>query len=489
MTVDSFDPAQKLVWRNTLYLVAAQVLAVPLSVITNVLVARFLAPTAFGHLYLATTFTTFAFLFVEFGQSGALTGLIAAQRQRSGELLGSALLWRAILIGPVSLILFAGSLWLEYSREFRVALALMLLITTLGTISIACHDVLRGYERTDIGAITFVGWKLLILVVTAPVLMAGGNLSAFLIAQAACTAIGAVVMLGMMRWLHLPRLAVRVGVVQELVVKGWPFLALALVMALRENVDAAFLAKFASADAVGWHAAARKLIGLLVYPASALVAALYPTLSRLRLEDEAKFVRTAGNALRMTVLVAAPVAAGCVLFPELGVWMFNGVTFEPTSDNLRILSVYLLLVYFSMPLSTTLMASGQHRAWVILQLLCVLVNVVLDPWLIPWCQRHFGNGGLGVCIAAALSEVAITVGGIWLARRAVLWGLFDRLLLRNVLAALLGGGAMAIVALMLRGHSSWAVAPVALLTYGLVLAASGMLNATQLAQVRSLFTK
>jgi len=488
MSEDRPHSAQHLVWRNTLFLVVAQILVVPLSIITNVLVARFLGPAEFGHLYLATTFATFAFMFVEFGQSGALAGLIAEQRMRAGEFLGSAFAWRAVAVIPVTIVLLITSLWLDYAREFQIALALMLLISAFSSISLACNDVMRGYERTDIGAATFVMWKLLIVVVTVPVLFSGGRLQALLWAQAGCALVGAIVMLRLLHLLKMPRWSFSMQAVRDLLHRGWPFFTLALVIALQENVDAAFLAHYASSDSVGWYAAARKLTGLLLYPASALVAALYPTLSRLRVEDEAQFTKTAGSALRVTLLCAAPLAAGCGLFPELGVWIFNGITFGPTSDDLRILSLYLLLVYFSMPLSSILMSSGKQRPWVILQLACVAVSVLIDPWLIPLCQSRFGNGGLGVCIATALSEVMMVSGGIWLARRQ-LSGLFDRQLLRNMFFALLGGAAMAMIAMLLRRYSSWFVAPVSLLAYVSVLFLSGLLSRSQLQQMRGLFAR
>ena len=94
MSSDAPDSARRLVWRNSAFLVMAQIVVVPLSIITNMVTAQFLGPTDYGLLYLVTTFATFGFLFVEFGHSGAMTGLIAEQRSRAGELLASSLAWR-----------------------------------------------------------------------------------------------------------------------------------------------------------------------------------------------------------------------------------------------------------------------------------------------------------------------------------------------------------------------------------------------------------
>jgi hypothetical protein len=158
----------RLVLRNTLYLVVAQILVVPLSVFVNALIARVLGPAEFGQLYLATTYATFAFLFVEWGQSKTLTGNVARETARAGELLGSGLVWR---IGA-SLVTFAVltgiCLALGYDRSFLSILALVTLAAALATISSACQDVFRGFERTDYSAASTVGFQLLAVIVVAP---------------------------------------------------------------------------------------------------------------------------------------------------------------------------------------------------------------------------------------------------------------------------------------------------------------------------------
>ena len=75
---------QTLVLRNALYLVGAQAVAMPLSILINVLMARYLGAAQFGHFYLAGTFVAFGFLFVSWGQNGTLPAKVARDHARSG---------------------------------------------------------------------------------------------------------------------------------------------------------------------------------------------------------------------------------------------------------------------------------------------------------------------------------------------------------------------------------------------------------------------
>jgi O-antigen/teichoic acid export membrane protein len=212
-----------------------------------------------------------------------------------------------------------------------------------------------------------------------------------------------------------------------------------------------------------------------------LIGALYPTLSRLHLEDRPAFVSTLRGALRGTLLLSVPIGLGCALFADLGPLLF-GPKYAGTEGNLVVMAPYVFLVYFSMPLGTAIMAAQKHRAWGLVQFICVAVSSVLDPLLIPWFQQQHGNGGLAVCVAAVVSEICVVGCGMWLCEK----GTFDRGFFASLLRCLVAGGAMAAVALGLRqlSLSLFLAAPAALAAYGGALWAVGGLRGEQLNMVR-----
>ena len=178
--------------------------------------------------------------------------------------------------------------------------------------------------------------------------------------------------------------------------------------------------------------------------------------------------------------MVVPVALGCALYPEIGISIFSS-SFEPAEDNLRILSLFLFLVYFSMPLGTCIMAAGKQRAWAVVQALCVAVSLILDPLLVPYFQERTGNGGMGLCVAAVVSEVVVIVSGLILVPKGVL----DRRLGRALLFALLSGAAMGGVAWVTRGLWPILGASLAVSAYAVVLVASGGVEKDQMAAIRA----
>ncbi len=387
--------------------------------------------------------------------------MVAKHRLQAGVVLGTGLAWRAASSVAVFVVIAGGCFILGYSREFQVALALVVAGSAIGAMIGASLDVIRGFERTDITAYSQFGWQFLIALLTIPTLLLGGRLRSVLIAQACAAAITLALVWRSVRRIDIGTLSFRRDTLKQLLADGTPFLYLGLTMALQPNVDGAFLLNLAPAEAVGWYAAARKLIGVLIYPASALTTALYPTLSRLYSENPQAYRETASSALRATAVLVMPITLGCALYAEVGIRIFSKQSFGPAETDLQVLAIFVLACYFSMVLGCALSAAGRSRAWAGAQFLCVVVSAIFDPILVPWFQTHMGNGGLGVCVSSVASEILMVAAGIWISPR----GIFGRPLVRQLLLTVLAGLAMVAVARLLSRLTPFVAAPIAVMAY------------------------
>jgi O-antigen/teichoic acid export membrane protein len=466
----------RLVAKNMAYLAAAQVLTLPLSAVINALVARYLGPAEFGLFFLAGTMCGFGILIVEWGQQGVLPALIARDRSQAAGLLGAGFAWRAVAGCLVYLFIAGLSLALGQSGLFQWVLASLFLGAVLNSLGGGYKDAIRGFERTDIPAIAHVGQQVLSFFVVVPVMLLGGGLTALLFAGVLIPFVTVLCLSRASKPVGIGALHVRRENLKILLYMGTPFVFNDIAMSLQPLVDAMFLARLAPEEVVGWYAVSRRLIGLLILPASSLIGSLYPTLSRLWAESKEGYASTLVGALNGIALIAAPAALGCALYPEIGVAIFGGKEFGPAQDNLRVMALFLFLVYFSMPLQSALLAAGKQRAWGVIQLLCVIVSFALDPLLVPWFQERMGNGGMGLSVAAVISESFVVICGVAIMPRGVL----NRSVLRTVTLTVLSGAAMAAVAFALKDSiSPFVAAPVAVSTYIAAALMSGAITKSQ----------
>ncbi len=470
----------RLVVKNTLYLTVSQAVTVPLAVLVSGLTGRYLGAETFGYMYLAGTWGGFGALAVGWGHEGVLPAMIAQDHSLAGKLLGSAFAWRAVLSVVVYAALAAIAHLLGHNAEFQWALALSFFASVLITCVAACKDTIRGFERADIPAIAHVGQQILWAVLVTPVLLLGGKMRAVLVAAIVTQAIVLVVIMRSLRSVGVGKLTVEKGALKSLFSGGTPFVFFGLTMALQPYIDAEFLAKLGSIEAVGWFAVARRLIGLLLFPASALIGALYPTLCRLWAEDKPEYTRVSRGSLQSVALLVMPIALGTALYPDIGIAIFSKEAFGPAADDLRVLSLFLFLVYFTMPVGTCVLAAGKQRAWSIVQSICIGVSLLLDPLLTPWFQAKYGNGGLGPCVASVVSELIVVACGVALMPS----GMFDARLRRTLFSALLAGVAMAAVARVFHSFSPFIGAPFALLGYAAGLWLTGEIDRSHIAKIK-----
>jgi O-antigen/teichoic acid export membrane protein len=464
------SPSQRVV-RNTIFLTIGQVVSTPLSILASAVTARYLGPAAFGYMYLGSIFNAFGFLVVEWGLGGVLPAIVAADRSRAGALLGTSVVWRCISALGIYPVLIGLSYILGYRPEVRLVITLYFIGYLVSAISNAGQLLIVGFERAEVAAYRQILEQLAVLAIVVPILMLGGGLTATLIGHAFTTVVVLFYIGYAVRSMNVRRLSFDLGTLKTLLSRGAPFAFMGVAVILQPVIDATFLSKMASVEVVGWHSAARRLVGFLIFPASAMIGALYPTLCRLQATDLEAFKRMTASALRGTSVMVIPVALGCLLYPDLGIALYDRTSFLPAEQNVRVLSLYVFLLYFTMPLGIAILASGRQRAWTIVQSSCVVVSLVVDPFVVPWFQRRMGNGGLGICVTTVASEIIVLGCGIWLAPRV-----FDRRFWRSLLPALASGAAMTIVALLLRATISFVAAPIAVAAYAGCLWATGGLD-------------
>jgi O-antigen/teichoic acid export membrane protein len=183
--VDKSDRDGRIVLRNTMYLGIAEVLTMPIAVLLNAVMGRYLGPEDIGHIYLAGTISGLAFMAVSWGHHGSMPPLVIQDQASAGKYLGSSVVWRSVTAVLLYLLVAGICHLLGSSAHQQWAIGLVFLAGVLNTNVAACQDAARGFERTDIAAYARVGSQLFALLLVLPVLMLGGGLRLTLLAQAA----------------------------------------------------------------------------------------------------------------------------------------------------------------------------------------------------------------------------------------------------------------------------------------------------------------
>jgi len=474
-----------LVARNMLALVFSQFVTTPVSMVVNAVLARSLGAADFGIIYFANTSLLVAFLFVEFGGPHFLAGEVARSRSKAAELFGAAAVQRLAVAAAILLLIPRASAILGYDGRVETVLLLCAARMAIGSIGSLCSAVFRGFEKFGWHARTAVFGNVLEAVLLVPTLLLGGRLHAALVAQLVAASITTVVQVALLLQLGIGRPQFRPRSIVGLLHSGLGFLLLDGVLRLQPYIDANFLSKLARPEAMGWYSAANRPVGVLLFPATTLAFALYPTIARLWSEDRASYAALVRLALRALATVGIFAATGTVLFAPLVIdILYGSERFAPAAGTLRILAAYVLLVYVSMVLGSAIVAAGRQFRYAFAQSFCLVVSLVLDPILVPYFERTLGNGSLGVSVSVVVAEVAMVAAGAAMLPS----GVIDRSLLATVGRALAAALGMAAAGFALRALPYLAF-PISIAAYAAVLWALGGLDPEILELLRDVFRR
>jgi len=464
------------VLRNAVNLVMGQAATTFLAVALNAVLGRSLGAADFGLYFLITTMSTFAYVFVEWGQPIYVIRRVAQAPSMSGELVGAALALRAVLAPLAAAAAFLVAYVLGYDIRTRW-LAFVLILANLPLfLSQGFGMVFRAFDRMGRDAAVSVSNKALVLCMTLPALALGAGIPGVIVAQGLAGVVALLVAVALYRRMQLGAMRLSSSVAWEVLAGGAPVLAMTAATSVQSYLDAIILSKLAPATVVGWFGAARSLLGTIMAPAVILGAASYPTLARASV-DPALFSVEVRRAFRPLVWLAALAGTGTFLFARVAIDIIYGVRgFGPAQMVLEVFAPGFVLLFIDILLGNIIFACGRGSGFTIAKIASVAVGAGLDVLLVPRFQEHFGNGGIGVIVAFALSEFVVFAGCVVILPRGVL----GRGTALDVARAI--GSAAVTLALfrLLPGLPPWAGIPLCVVVYTAASVALGLVGSRDL---------
>ena len=464
-------PPRRSIARNVVSLLLGQIGTMAISIVISAIIGRFLGAASLGMLYLVMASINFAGIFVEWGQQGYLVAEVAKFRERSGELIGTALVARFILaIVSYALVALCARL-LGHGPEVRSLLVLMAVCVVPGNLATTLAQGFRGHDRMELEAITNIVNSACNLAFLLVAMKMHGGLQSVMLAAGGAATVSLVLALLLTRKVRMPRLHVNWQRLRDILAGGAPFVFFNLALSGHPYVDANLLAMLASPSVVGWYAAAQRFVGILIFPAGIAGVALYPTLARFA-GDASALRSKARDALRLVLMLGALASAGTALYADGAVSLvFRRDGFEPAIDVLRALAPYLFLMFVNILLGSAILAIGRARAaFTVAKFVALTVGGLLDVILIPYFETRYGNGAIGLAIALSVAELVMTVAALRLAPD----GIIERGHWRLAGAALVSAAAMLVAGALLRNAPLPVRFVVPLIVFAVAIRATGL---------------
>lgn len=399
----------RLLVRNVSHLGIGQVASTVLGVLLVAVLGRWLEPRDFGILYIVLTTAGFACVVVDWGQGTYLVREIARGRADEPELIGTALLIRMATTVLSTAIAVGIALAIGQGGEIATLLLLAMIVGIPATLFAPFSYAFRGKDRMHIDALANTVGKAVVLVATAIALRLGGGLTEVVLMQGiagiSALLVGAIAIKQYDMAVRPPGLKT----FWELLGQGAPIAAFSLVIASQPFIETMILSAFAGPEVVGWYGASRNVLGIIVAPATIVLAASFPELSRAS-RSLPDFRRVMDATGRVLIIGAALSSSALYLFADTIVAVIYGHgRFEQTASILRATAIFLPLLFFGYLLASAMLAVGRNKAMAVISTVRIAVCSVGGWLLIGYWQQSFGNGAIALVVIAGVAEIPTVI--------------------------------------------------------------------------------
>jgi O-antigen/teichoic acid export membrane protein len=394
--------------RGALMLLSAQPITWAASLALVVFLPRYLGAEALGEATVLVTISSLAGAIASLGIPDYLVRLVATRPGRAATDTGAAfMLLLASSLGIASLV--GGATLVLNPTMPRPAFLLMTMVgMVIITTQMPFMSLLRGQEKHARYALLAAGSAVVGVVLGLAVLAMGGGLSGYIVSSIVSYALLTLAAMWAANfrphWVDFD-----FAVWKEFVRGGLPFLGSTLTLTIRGQSDRLLLAALSSATAVGWYAAAWRVVSIPIFIPTLIMTPLLPALSRCAGIDERRvFVRTLHRSIEIMMLLMFPCSATLVaIAPSIPQLLHWGDAFDHSVLPIMLLAGQMVLIGPNMAFGTALVALHRERHWLGVMVASALLDVSLNLVLIPQADRLWENGALGATLATVITEVFI----------------------------------------------------------------------------------
>lgn len=398
------------VTKNTAVMMGSQAVTWISSFILMMFLPRYLGSEAYGRMFLAMSVTSIFQIFIEFGGHYYITKFVARDKNATPFIFVHSIALRFIL-WLISLVLTLG---FAYLAGYPSAVNMLLFIFTVSKlweeITNVVHRCFQGHEMMKYAAVGNITERAFLMIAGVSALMLGASVVTIGVIMSVATLLNFIACSRFIPKIIPSFPSVSLAEVRKLAIESVPYFLWSLFGVVYYRIDAVMLSFMAPESVVGWYGAAYRFFDIVMFLPSIVNTAIYPVFSRLWSDKSDSLARTVQKSLDFIILAGIPISIGGALFADRIVWLFYGVKeFGPTIVLLQIFFAGILLVYINFILMPLIFASDKQRRSSVIAFLAMLLNPLLNLFMIPYFQSRHGNGGIGASFATLITECFLLV--------------------------------------------------------------------------------
>lgn len=386
--------------RNASWIIGEKIVQALLTLVVSLLTARYLGPSNYGLINYASSFTAFFASFCNLGISSLLVKEFVDRPDKEGEVLGTALIMRAIasFLSAITIVSLVSIL----DRDEPTTI-LVVSLCSLGLLFQVCNVFNYWFQRHLMSKYTAIATFVAYLVTSVYriVLMAAGStVTWFALATAVDHICIAVILIVFYKKCGGQRLGFSWEYGKELLSRSKHFILSGLMVAVYGQTDKLMLKQMLDVTQTGYYSTATAINSMWCFVLSAIIQSMHPSVMEAHKAGDMELFRKKNRQMYAIVFYVSMAAAVMfTAFAGLIIRILYGEAYMPAAMPLRIVCWYTAFSYLGVARNAWIVSMNKQNRLTVIYIAAATVNVILNYLLIPvW-------GASGAALASLLAQI------------------------------------------------------------------------------------
>lgn len=442
----------KTIARNTSWFTLALILQKIIAFVYFTFLARILGAEDIGQYVFALSYMQIFSILIDFGTNHYITREVAKDKKNVKQIVANVFGFKLLSSVVAVVIALLAAVVLDYSEATKQLLYVAAGVMVIESFIISTYAIIRGFHTLKYESVATVISHVILATIGLIVANVTDSVMYLLLVIVLAYVLNLIFGLSILRY----QLSVPIQFKFEFVY--WkkifavvlPFALAAGFSKIYNAFDQVALSKLASEAALGFYAVAYKLTFALQFLPLALMAAVYPAMSKYYKSNNHTFNKLFTRAVFYLVLISFPISASVIVFARPLITALYTTEYAAAILPLQILIASIPLLFLNFPLGSLLNATDRQRRQTINMGIALVLNIALNLFFIPRLEA------VGAALASSISTLLLFTLGVAAARTVVRVDKYymSMFILKSLVATVVMAG----VGWWLREHIYWFIA-------------------------------
>jgi len=389
--------------KNAGWLICGKIVQLLISLIVNLLTARYLGPSNYGIINYAAAYTAFFNAFCTLGINSVLVKEFIDNPDSEGTIIGSSLVLR-LLSSALSVMVIVCIVSFADAGEPTT-----ILVVFLSSISVLFHvfEVFNYWFQSRLQSKVTAIVTLIAYAITAIykvfLLITNKSVVWFAFATSVDYVCVAVLLILAYKKYSGKRLCFSLSYGKRILGKSCHFILPSLMVAIYGQTDKIMLKHMIGDAEIGYYSTAISLSSVWCFILSAIIDSMYPSIMQANKNDEALFAKRNRQLYAIVFYISVFVSLCFTVFGKFAISILYGNAYLPAAAPLRIITWYTAFSYLGVARNAWIVGKDRQRYLIFVYAASALMNVILNILLIPaW-------GSSGAAFASLIAQVLTTM--------------------------------------------------------------------------------